>query len=139
LVAGRRRAARDLLARTELAELDSRARAHLLAALAADCEREGREREALRLYERAASCGAGFFAHVCALLLALREHEFESVEWSLDRMRSVPATAARSARALGDLERKRELVGLPMSPTERQFVECRLTEQATQTLPGGAA
>jgi hypothetical protein len=121
--AGRHGAARRLVARLELAELDSHSRAQLLAARAVDAERAGCELEALRLFERSASCGGGLRTHVAALLLALRTREGESVDWSLERLGSARPTAARRARALRELEECRALIGRPLSDRERSRVE----------------
>jgi hypothetical protein len=130
LVAGRSRAAYRLLARFDLARLDSRSRAELLMALAVDTERQGRDPEAQELFERAGTCGAGPGASLGAARVALQSGRREHMTHLLERLRAECPEPARLDRALRELSERRALLGRPLEFDERWQLECML-EHAT--------
>lgn len=126
--AGRPREAHRQVAHIDLAELTHGARTSLLEALACDAERRGREARALQLFERAAACGAGASAELSVLLLALRRSRPRLVDGCLERLRRRAPSAACLARALEELERKRDWMRRDLSAAERHRIQLLLED-----------
>ena len=130
LASGGAAAAQQLVAHLDLDRLDSRSRAELLAALAVEAERRGRDREALEYFERAGTCGAGPEAQLSAAWIASQLGESARVEHLVEGLRGAELGAARLARAARDTVERRAWIERPLAARDARRLE-RLLELAS--------